>query len=163
MKTILVSVKPKYAELEMSGKKTIEVRKFYIKPPFKVVNYVIKDKIGTGIFMYGTELMGGYLLSGKVVYEYVVNKVDKIINRGNGFYIDGENNGYTNLIAKASCLDFIDLKNYFKEKNGYALHISDLKIYDKPKELKKFATMCKHSGEKPITRPPQDFVYVEEI
>ena len=41
MKSILISVKPKWAELEMNGKKTIEVRKkFYIEPPFKVYNYV---------------------------------------------------------------------------------------------------------------------------
>lgn len=35
-----------------------------------------------------------------------------------------------------SCLDFDRLNEYLKGENGYALHISNLKIFDKPLELK---------------------------
>ena len=71
-------------------------------------------------------------------------------------------------------------------KMGYAWHISDLKIYDKPRELSEFRKACEagcwcynckdfdydatYDGEdnafcnkKPITRPPQSYMFVEEL
>lgn len=142
MKTILISVKPKWAELEMNGKKLIEVRKNYIEPPFKVVNYVTKEKSKyTKEEIYANvnyDWADYYNLKGKVAFEYVVNKVDTIINNGSSFDIKGEDVAYTNRIANQSCLQFPDLRDYLKSKNGYAWHISDLKIYDKPKELEEF-------------------------
>ena len=68
------------------------------------------------------------------------------------------------------------LANYLGEdknglcKNGYAWHISDLKIYDKPKELGEFRKVCLNGKcsdciyeECKITRPPQSWCYVEEL
>ena len=169
MKSILISVKPKWAELEMNGKKLIEVRKNYIEPPFKVFNYVTKSGNDSLVFSTDYEdvawnkpyidkehnrvwtmLHGNYLkklckdkmLNGKVAFEYVVNKVDTIINNCNGFCIKGEDIAYTNRIANQSCLQFPDLRDYLKDKDGYGWHISDLKIYDKPKELTQFKKRC---------------------
>lgn len=72
----------------------------------------------------------------------------------------------------------------------YGWHISDLVIYDKPKELSEFATFCNKNvnrcancehylfdnddlngyrrwcgvyRRKPLTRPPQSWCYVEEV
>lgn len=38
-------------------------------------------------------------------------------------------------LLKHSCLTFDELDNYLQGKNGYALHISNLKVFDKPKAL----------------------------
>lgn len=162
MKTIMISVKPRYAEQIMNGKKTIEVRKFYIEPPFKVVNYVTKAKFhGTGIvFCYSDnelyrlpdgqikcgdsiELMvcspkdysADNFLNGKVAFEYVVNRVDI-----NLIYKDLYNEMYLATIGELeqACLTQKEIREYGKGKPLYAWYISDLKIYDKPKELSDF-------------------------
>jgi len=50
--------------------------------------------------------------------------------------------------------------------NGYAWHISNLVIYDKPKELSEFHKRCNDiygcGAMPPLTRPPQNWCYVEE-
>ena len=79
----------------------------------------------------------------------------------------GDDIALTNHIAKASCLDFDDMRAYFGDKSGYAWHISNLKIYDEPKELGEFIASTPKSkfrahGDN-LTRPPQSWCYVEEI
>ena len=77
---------------------------------------------------------------------------------------------------KEMCLTNKDLIEYGKGRPLYGWHISDLKIYDKPKELSEFKTGCKGCkekdtyhcyfycyGKRPITRPPQSWQYVEEL
>ena len=88
-------------------------------------------------------------------------------------------------MAKESCLTEEELLTYSNGKTLYGWHISDLMIYDKPKELSEFYRPCSYSGicyscnrfrpngtpnDKPndfcdgaITRPPQSWQYVEEI
>lgn len=56
-------------------------------------------------------------------------------------------------ICKESCLSFDDFKKYiginFHDIPFYAWHISDLKIYDEPKELKRFGKFeCEYCGSK---------------
>ena len=73
-------------------------------------------------------------------------------------------------------LDYYDMVSYLGNKYGYGWHISDLKIYDKPKELSEFKIGrkgCKERdtyhckfycyGERPITRPPQSWMFVKEL
>ena len=155
MKTIMLPVQPKWAELEMNGKKTIEVRKNYIEPPFKVYNYVTQESRKThfnlvnhcGQIMFAPKSWDN-ALNGTVAFEYVVNKVDTIINNGSSFNIKGEDVAYTNRIANQSCLQFPDLRDYSKGKTLYAWHISDLKIYDNPKELNDFFVRNKELEER---------------
>lgn len=78
---------------------------------------------------------------------------------------------------KEMCLSVQELFDYIGiGKHLYAWHISDLKIYDKPKELSEFKMGCKGCkerdtyhckfycyGERPLTRPPQSWQYVEEL
>ena len=85
-------------------------------------------------------------------------------------------------IYKESCLTEIELSNYLKAKNGYAIHITKLKPFDKPKELKDFYKVgcdeyftkhvfVDHPNFRPIyerelkqfqfTRAPQSWCYVE--
>lgn len=46
-----------------------------------------------------------------------------------------------------------DAMEYGKGKTLYGWHISDLKIYDKPLSL----------SELGVTRPPQSYMFVEEV
>lgn len=45
------------------------------------------------------------------------------------------------------------LKPYINKQNGYAIHISDLEIFDKPKKLSEFRRK----------EAPQNFCYVESL
>ncbi len=56
-------------------------------------------------------------------------------------------------ILDGSCLTKDEIMNYGKWKTLYGWHISDLKIYDKPLSL----------SELGVTRPPQSYMYVEEV
>lgn len=219
MKTIIVSVKPNGAEQIMNGKKPREVRKFYIEPPFKVVNYITQgdslvysedyedvawnkpyiDKENNRVWTTYKDAISKKLCkdrawNGKVAFEYIVNKVDryeydkeKIMGEGYfGLYYDE---------LKKACLTFDEALVYGNKKDLYGFHISDLKIYDKPKEVNQFykefeidfdgfikcgENICPHIKENwrpkcttaecpslrekyKITRPPQNFVYIEEI
>ena len=43
-------------------------------------------------------------------------------------------------LLKHSCLTDKQMYDYFKGKNGYVLHLSNVKVFDKPKELSDFTT-----------------------
>ena len=84
MKSILMSIQPKWVEKIINGEKTIEVRKTAPKEvPFKVYVYCTKEK-----FRYTKEEIYAnvnydwadyYKLKGKVVAEFICDKVDTIL------------------------------------------------------------------------------------
>ena len=156
MKSVMLSIKPKWVDKIVKGEKTIEVRKSRpkIDTPFKCYIYCT----------YGQE-NENYMLGkrGKVIGDFVCDKVYLIKNQGSRFSVADEEQGVTNEIARQSCLEYDDMVGYLGNKDGYGWHISDLKIYDKPKELGNFFT---HMGKRPsymIERPPQSYMYVEEL
>lgn len=175
MKSILQSIKPQYCELIASGKKTIEVRKTRPKldVPFKVYIYCTKN---------APQKWFDETKHGKVIGEYVCDYITPIFSRSR-FWIAED-------VLSASCLSFEEISKYADGAlNLYGWHISDLKIYDKPKELSEFHKPCKcldeYEGEvycdclncedagdsdygiiacdRTITRPPQSWCYVEEV
>ena len=116
----------------------------------------------------------------KVIGEFICDKVYSIKNRGFCFSVATEGESITDEIARQSCLDYDDMVNYLGNKDGYGWHISDLKIYDKPKKLSEFCIPCKVScencknplyfeclceekGKKIVTRPPQSWQYINEL
>lgn len=173
MKSVLIAIRPKWCEKIASGEKTIEVRKSAPKEvPFKCYIYCT----------YGNP-KENYALGkrGKVIGEFVCDKVYSIKNRGSSFSVADEEQSVTNEIARQSCLYYDDMVSYFGNKDGYGWHISDLKIYDKPRELSEFSRPCSYSGlcfsckrtsfkkdgnllcNTKITRPPQSWCYVEDL
>ena len=200
-KAVLMSIQPKWCEKIASGEKTIEVRKTRpkLETPFKCYIYETQGeyKTGTGIFAYGIELKGTKKGKGKVIGEFVCDSVE-MVNAGCSDY--GIDLFYHDCITKG-CLTESEVDKYFNipedkdlrvmKGNGYAWHISRLKIYDKPKELSEFylqceeygktgtvdipkkckkcryqytwnlASKCRIDGLKPITKPPQSWCYVE--
>nr|DAL82458.1 MAG TPA: hypothetical protein [Caudoviricetes sp.] len=139
-KAVLISIRPEWCEKIINGQKTIEVRKTRPKmnPPFKCYIY----KCGNG----------------KVNGEFVC---DEIIS------IDGAGRIPSD-IARPTCLEPAELHQYLGAAVGYGWHISNLRIYDTPRELREFyavpneVEVALKAKTKPITRPPQSWRYVEE-
>lgn len=200
MKSVLISTRPQWCEKIASGKKTIEVRKTAPKEvPFKAYiyetkkerlrvvfkkgDYIFSDDHSAGKFDENIFVKDRYSWQGKVVGEFICDKVYSIKNQGNSFVVANEEQGVTNEIARQSCLDYDDMVGYLGNKDGYGLHITALKIYDKPKELSEFRksgfmteeewlfnlypnTHCHYEAwakKFEITRPPQSWCYVEEL
>ena len=181
MKSILLSIKPKYVALIASGKKTIEVRKTAPKEvPFKCYIYMTQGTYkDLGLYSEGI-----YQNRMKVIGEFICDKVER-------FTVGSLR---SDDIEKLACLSYNEMISYFYKpeeldgktvKQGFAWHISDLKIYDKPKELSEFYRICKNpckpsnggilcvttkslkmngcDGKIPLTRPPQSYMFVEEV
>ena len=83
----------------------------------------------------GTSLYGS---NGKVIGEFVC---DEIVD-----FLVFENKAVHNwslFDLAQSCLTYEQIGDYIgANKTGYAWHISNLKIYDTPKELREFTTPC---------------------
>ncbi|PWM58079.1 MAG: hypothetical protein DBX93_01930 [Oscillospiraceae bacterium] len=163
MKSVLTSIRPKWCGLIASGKKTIEARKTYPKlpTPFKCYIYCTKDpKLSfwrSKTYAYADDRshnMYDIRGNGKVIGEFVCDKVDTLFNDSGNL----ENYMHDILpeILKntAMCLHEFGayVGNRGKGKNIYGWHISDVKIYDKPRELRDFGKM----------RAPQSYMYVED-
>lgn len=189
MNSYIVSIRPKWVEKIASGEKTIEVRKSVPKEvPFKAYIYETKESKKRYLddrFNSFFNNKSHYTDMGKIIGEFICDKVYLIKNQGSRFSVADEEQSVTNEIARQSCLDYDDMVGYLGNKDGYGWHISDLKIYDEPKELSEFYRPCSYSGicyscerfrpngtpnDKPndfcdgtITRPPQSYMRVEEL
>lgn len=173
MKSILLSIKPKYVELIASGQKTIEVRKTAPKceTPFKCYIYMTQGKLkDLGIYSEWV-----YKNRMKVIGEFICDKASELD------YVYYWNNGY----EFETCLTYRQVADYGKGKTLYGWHISDLKIYDKPRELSDFYRECENpckpnkgkilcittkslkmngcNGKIPLTRAPQSWQYIEDL
>lgn len=159
MRSVLISIQPQWCELIANGTKTIEVRKSAPKEvPFKAYIYMTATKERCRFWEYITAYQNnkGDILKGsqKVIGEFICDKVVKYeehIEEG-GLYYTLEND-----FNEACQLDNWELHDYGNGKPIYAWHISDLKIYDKPKRLVDFTAPCKRA----LMRPPQSWQYVE--
>lgn len=192
-KAVLFSIKPKYCELIASGKKTIEVRKTKPKldTPFKCYIYCTQDFANFTTKTKRSEMWigepinsvskGRYLGNGKVIGEFVCNAILPI-----SITYSDPNSRIALREFPFTCLTDKEIMDYLGNSNiGYGLCISDLVIYDKPKELSDFRKPCIYgeesdiscfscdkSGYRPdmhidcfneVTRPPQSWCYVEEL
>ena len=89
-------------------------------------------------YEYGQEI-----LNGKIVAECDF-EVEHLYNAYSPYrendihYFDTDTLNEAELIKK-SCLSNLELENYFKNKNGYAIHIKNLNIFDKPRELSEYS------------------------
>lgn len=152
-KAVLLSIRPKWCEFIASGKKTIEVRKTAPKlpPPFKC--YIYQTKMHWFyelLYKNGLEELAELLKRSKckVIGEFICDKIDKIRVFENGTVQFWMLNNLHN-----SCIEYDELADYIGwGKQGYGWHISDLKIYDNPKELSEFG----------LNRPFQSWGYVYE-
>lgn len=168
MKSVLISIRPEWVEKIANGEKTIEVRKTApnLKTPFKCYIYCTKttkksepllvDKDGTMGFADYRNADGKrdcFVAEGKVIGEFICDRTYEFTyNHNVGEYNIGGDS------LKRTCLTYCKLENYGKGKDLYGWHISDLKIYDKPKELSEFRNL---KGE-PIKKGYQSWGYINE-
>ena len=195
-KAVLISIQPKWCELIVNGKKSIEVRKNRpkIDTPFKCYIYCTNDRSDLWVLrerlrkFYGDKIAslcnakdvgGATKANGKVIGEFVCDT-----------FVFDKTFGHDPLFNGAACMSEIDVAWYCCQSPMYGWHISDLKVYDKPKELSEFNAICPYKkpegtrmdvdcpcdkytwdfDEKTgksfctrrITRPPQSWCYVEE-
>lgn len=135
---ILASIKPYYYYLIAERKKKIEVRKSALKNlPQDIAFYMSKDE--KSFAKIPKEFQEKYRKHfGKVGMRVVCNKVDEYT-----FSSYEAEYRVTHVEQKAMCLNQPELIRYGKGNPLYGWHISDLKIYDKPKELSEFYYCCK--------------------
>ena len=168
MKAILISIQPQYVADILNGEKTLEIRKTMPKCdlPIDVYIYCTKDK------KYVNLINRGGFLTGMVVAKFTLNKVDKVHLRFEK-YCAGELS--QDGLLKYACLTEQELDNYLWSNCciGYAWHIDNLKIFDRPKELSEFkCCLLGHNNcvphncqecpaTKPLTRAPQSWCFVE--
>lgn len=194
MKAVLLSVKPKWCKLIFSGEKTIEVRKTApkLETPFKVYVYQTKHKGKSIVSEALSTVYGG----GKVIGSFVCDKIYSFITFGAGAVcIDSDwKQVPPERVIKETCLSEEQIMDYLEQGTGnyegYGWHITEAKLFDKPKELSEFYIPCKWyekgngcpedcdifdyeggidysddfcQGKRPIKRPPQSWCCVEAL
>lgn len=163
MKAVLISIRPKWCELIANGQKTIEVRKTRpkIETPFKCYIYCTVGKGNTGDI-----LPKSGIVCGKVIGEFVCDEIEELDSY---FYeCAAADVLYENI--RNTCLSWADFNKYSNGREFlYGWHISDLKIYDKPRELSEFTYWLGFISDGAtdnhghLKRAPQSWMYVEEV
>lgn len=174
-KSVVISIRPEWVHRILSGEKTVEVRKTApkIAKPFKC--YIYETKGRSCPPWNGKD--GSLLFRGRgaVVAEFVCNEIRchtpdcLIINT------DAERTLAGSCLTRNEVVDYLR-GNSDKLCDFYGWHISDLKIYDKPKKISEFNQChkcelhegCKQheyscAGEYKLKRPPQSWCYVEGL
>lgn len=164
-KAVMLSIRPKWCEKIASGEKTIEVRKTRpkLKTPFRCYIYCTQSDDAN-------RLRGS---QGKVIGEFTCERIVPIEYDGGRLWCP------TNAaFSPATCLSQAEIIAFIGDKGRcYGWHISNLKIYDVPRELSEFerpyecnecdakwATECNACHEEgKIKRAPQSWCYVEEV
>ena len=155
-KAVLISIKPEWCEKIASGEKTIEVRKTRPKlpTPFKCYIYCTNGP--------RNRLVGSQR---KVIGEFVCDEVETYDDDTIHAFTHEDYSRWNDFDLDRACMHPEDFEHYANDNWLHGWHISDLKIYDNPKELSEFEGLQKtRFGYAPykITRPPQSFCYVEE-
>ena len=189
MKSVLISIQPKWVEKIAAGWKTLELRKSKpnIPVPFKCYIYQTRHKWAFKILcslklhnLYD-RLNGGF---GKIVGEFICDNIMGHCEMANADIAEQQS-----FVKRGKILE------YSKGKEVYGWHISDLVIYAKPRELWDFIAPsnigCCNEGKcrgckyfdrgngfnieddcvakfstdefTPLFRPPQSWCYVEEM
>lgn len=145
MKAVLMSIQPKWCELIASGKKTVEVRKTKpkLEVPFKVYIYCTKDGKNLIKGDISTTIDFVAVNGGKVIGEFVCDRIDTVARiRTPCMDYTTVNDKWDTHFCEISCLNGDELGKYLGfNKDGYGWHISNLVIYDKPRELGEFTTV----------------------
>lgn len=178
-KAVMLSIRPKWVEKIANGEKTIEVRKTRpkLETPFKAYIYCTmpdaKDPHNI-LELHGAD---GKIrkANGKVIGEFACERIVPITYDGGRLWCP------TNAaFSPATCLSQAEIIAYIGDKGRcYGWHMSDLRIYDTPKELSEFKTLCRVDADccacpyynytkmdcdgRFIGRPPQSWCYVEAM
>ena len=197
-KAVMLSIRPKWCEKIANGEKTIEVRKTKpnLETPFKCYIYCTRDKhLAFMQNQTGTNLIacmdvdaaipvGGAIGNGKVIGKFTCDRIYKIDKDSTDFLFKSGGLSVYKQAAEEKCglcvaMTDDELHGYLGHCQGYGWHISDLRIYDAPKELSEFKTLCRVDADccacpyynytqmgcdgRVIGRPPQSWCYVDDL
>lgn len=158
-KAVMLSIRPKWCERIANGEKTIEVRKTKPKldTPFKCYIYCTID----GIKKMPNDYIAESVDRGKVIGEFTCERIVPITYDGGRLWCP------TNAaFSPATCLSQAEIIAYIGDKGRcYGWHISNLRIYDTPRDLGEFIglrTMKNGFELRELDRPPQSWCYVLE-
>lgn len=135
-KAVLISIRPMWSQKIMSGQKTVEVRKTRPKMNPPFKCYIYKCG------------------NGKVIGEFLCDEI-----------IEDRTYGHNEEFYRAACMSAYDAAAYAMQSPMYGWHISDLRVYDHPRDLWEFTGLRQTKyglAPGPITRPPQSWRYVEK-
>lgn len=188
-KAVLISIRPQWCQKIASGEKTIEIRKTRpkLETPFKCYIYCTRDKhLAFMQNQTGTNLIacmdvdaaipvGGAIGNGKVIGEFTCDRIDRLTPADEPYGIYDIGDDY----VLQTCLENGALWDYGHGTPLYGWHISDLRIYDTPKKLSEFKTLCRVDADccacpyynytkmdcdgRVIGRPPQSWCYVDDV
>lgn len=181
-KAVLISIRPEWCDLIVRGKKTIEVRKTRpkLETPFKAYIYCTRTASKEFIldddnWDVSAKKHGGWPgKRGRVIGEFTCKKITGLTHVGEtgswesaSLYVMAPGLYYkpADELLEAACMSKETAEKYLKGRDGCGWHISDLKIYDQPRELRAFTGLqSTRFGMRPveITRPPQSWCYVAE-
>jgi len=173
MKSVLISIRPKWCEKIANSEKTVEVRKTRpkLELPFKCYIYCTKPKFPHEDHITLFDKQRCFYAGGKVIGEFVCDNIFDC----------------RDVPIEPTCLTVDEWRKYTDDHKGlvYGWHISDLAIYDNPKDLYEFYKvgtlnasdweyqLYDGSGDpsrrsyasylftKAIRKPPQSWCYVE--
>lgn len=182
-KAVLLSVQPRWCERMAYGEKTDEIRKDRpkLETPFKCYiyetlglwNFPILRHLGLAELIH--KLMVG---KGKAIGEFVCDSIRPVT---------ADN---SKEIERTSCVSMMEMWKYARPRSIYDLkawHISQLMIYDKPKDLSEFykegtlscadfeyklydgsgdpgrSSYASYLCTRAVRRAPQSWCYVEEL
>ena len=182
-KAVMLSIRPKWCEKIVNGDKTIEVRKTRPKmdTPFKCYIYCTLPKYPHEDFI-ATNYPRPQFYGGKVVGEFTCDRIYKIDKDSTDFLFKAGGLSVYKQAAEEKCglcvaMTDDELHGYLGHCQGYGWHISNLRIYDAPRELSEFerpyecnecdakwaseCNACHEEGK--IKRAPQNWCYVEAM
>ena len=202
-KAILMSIKSPHSRNIFNMIKEYELRRYFNKKwadeqikvfgGFMIYVYVTKEKpylyieFNEGGIEFFTEnnVEGEEILNGKIIGRLWCDRVDTF-----EFYETDENGNYTSVayksdnkelgifeLEKKSCVDYDDILDYIGLNIGYAIHISKLEVFDKPREINEFYTKKLYTNVddmftdekqledgswiRPLKKAPQSWQFIE--
>lgn len=128
-KAVMLSIRPKWCEKIISGEKTVEVRKNRpkLETPFKCYIYETQGWVEKDGIM-------AFRLGGRVIGEFASDRIDKLSPANEPYGIYDIDDDY----VLQTCLENGALWDYGHGAPLYGWRISDLLIYDTPRELGEF-------------------------
>lgn len=188
-KAVLISIRPKWVEKIARYEKTIEVRKTRpkLETPFKCYIYctnirpfLVWGDVFRGAWFTEFTRISGYsraeadkiwdVFNGHIAGEFTCDRIYKIDKDSTDFLFKAGRLSVYKQAAEKKCglcvaMTDDELHGYLGHCQGYGWHISDLRIYDPPKELSEFTGLRNtRFGAAPygIKRAPQSWCYVDD-
>ena len=207
-KAVMLSIRPKWCEKIISGEKTVEVRKTRpkLETPFKCYIYCTVGRAGydalwildaptreeysfIAVSAYLENPKGANKGNSKVIGEFTCDRIDRLAPANESYGIYDIDDDY----VLQTCLENGALWDYGHGTPLYGWHISDLLIYDEPRELSEFSPVCRYKNDdnscpsrkvacffqrydynqdgsinlvecgRPLEHPPQSWCYVEAM